>query len=175
MVKPWSIVSWASLIAQLIKKKICLQCRRLWFDPWVWRIGWRRDRLPTPVFLGFPCGSAGKESTCNMGDLASIPGLRRSSGEGKRLPPPVFWPGEFHGLYSPWGHKELDMTEFGEGNLMGKRREEAISNSPGMSIRCGLPIEGNSEHHHCPLRPHPRGPGKSISGSMKSQDSHIEM
>ena len=24
----------------------------------------------------------------------------------KRLPTPVFWPGEFHGLYSPWGHKE---------------------------------------------------------------------
>ena len=24
---------------------------------------------------------------------------------------PVFWPGEFHGLYSPWGRKELDMTE----------------------------------------------------------------
>ena len=29
----------------------------------------------------------------------------------KQLPTPVFWPGEFHGLYSPWGHKELDMTE----------------------------------------------------------------
>ena len=28
----------------------------------------------------------------------------------KRLPTPVFWPGEFHGLYSPWGLKELDMT-----------------------------------------------------------------
>ena len=27
------------------------------------------------------------------------------------LPTPVFWPREFHGLYSPWGHKELDMTE----------------------------------------------------------------
>ena len=27
------------------------------------------------------------------------------------LPTPVFWPGEFHGLYSPWGHKELDTTE----------------------------------------------------------------
>ena len=26
------------------------------------------------------------------------------------LPTPVFWPGEFHGLYSPWGHKELDAT-----------------------------------------------------------------
>ena len=29
----------------------------------------------------------------------------------ERLPTPVFWPGEFRGLYSPWGHKELDMTE----------------------------------------------------------------
>ena len=28
-----------------------------------------------------------------------------------RLPTPVFWPGEVHGLYSPWGHKELDTTE----------------------------------------------------------------
>ena len=28
-----------------------------------------------------------------------------------RLPIPVFWPGEFHGLYSPWGHKESDTTE----------------------------------------------------------------
>ena len=27
------------------------------------------------------------------------------------LPTPVFWPGEFQGLYSPWGHKELDTTE----------------------------------------------------------------
>ena len=29
----------------------------------------------------------------------------------KMLPTPVFWPGEFSGLYSPWGHKELDTTE----------------------------------------------------------------
>ena len=34
-----------------------------------------RDRLPTPVFMGFPCGSAGKESACNAGDVGSIPGL----------------------------------------------------------------------------------------------------
>ena len=44
---------------------------RLGFDPWVGRIPWRRDRLPTPVF----------------------------------------WPGEFCGLYSPWGCKESDMTK----------------------------------------------------------------
>ena len=29
----------------------------------------------------------------------------------ERLPTPVFWPREFHGLYSPWGHKELDTTQ----------------------------------------------------------------
>ena len=38
------------------------------------------------VFSGFPCGSAGKESTCNAGDLGLIPGLRRSPGEGKGSP-----------------------------------------------------------------------------------------
>ena len=30
----------------------------------------------------------------------------------ERLPILVFWPGEFHELHSPWGHKELDMTEW---------------------------------------------------------------
>ena len=52
-------------------------------DSWMGKIHWRRDRLPTPGFLGFPGGSAGKESTCNVGDLYSIPGLGRSPGEGK--------------------------------------------------------------------------------------------
>ena len=37
-------------------------------------------------FLGFPYGSAGKESTCNVGDLGLIPGLGRSPGEGKGYP-----------------------------------------------------------------------------------------
>ena len=36
--------------------------------------------------LGFPGGSDGKESACNAGDLDSIPGLRRSSGEGNGYP-----------------------------------------------------------------------------------------
>ena len=39
-----------------------------------------------PVFLGFPCGSAGKESACNAGDLGLIPGLGRSLGEGEGYP-----------------------------------------------------------------------------------------
>ena len=53
------------------KKRIHLQFRRPGFDPWVGKIPWRKERLPTPVF----------------------------------------WPGEFHGLYSPWGCKELDKTK----------------------------------------------------------------
>ena len=64
------------------------------------------------VIEGFPRGLVGKvskESGCNVGDLGSIPGLGRSPGERERLPIIVFWPGEFHGLYSPWGGKELDM------------------------------------------------------------------
>ena len=44
------------------------------------------DRLSTPVFLGFSGGSAGKESTCNVGELGSIPGLGRSPGERKGYP-----------------------------------------------------------------------------------------
>ena len=55
-------------------------------DSWVGKICWRRDRLPTPVFLGVPCGSAGKESAYNAGDLGLIPGLGRSPGEGKGYP-----------------------------------------------------------------------------------------
>ena len=44
------------------KKKIHLQCRRPWLNFWVSKILWRKNGLPTPVFLGFPGGSAGKES-----------------------------------------------------------------------------------------------------------------
>ena len=44
------------------------------------KIPWRRDRLPTPLFLGFPGGSDGKESACNAGDLGSVPELGRCPG-----------------------------------------------------------------------------------------------
>ena len=56
------------------------------FDSWVGKIWWRRDRLPTPVYVGFPCGSTGKESACKAGDLGLIPRLGRSPGEGKGYP-----------------------------------------------------------------------------------------
>ena len=66
------------------------------------------------MFLGFSCGSAGEESTCNVGDLDSIPGLGRSPGEGKGntlqysgLGNPMdegAWQATVHGV------EELDMT-----------------------------------------------------------------
>ena len=70
---PWWLSWWS----------ILLQCRRPGFHPWVGKIPWRRERRPTPVLLGFLCGSAGKESTCNAGHLGSIPGLGRSLEKGK--------------------------------------------------------------------------------------------
>ena len=63
-----------------------LQCGRPGFNPWVGKVPWRRDRLPTPVFLGLSCGSADKESTCSAGDLGLVPGLRRCPGERKGYP-----------------------------------------------------------------------------------------
>ena len=77
-------VTQASLIAQCIKNPPAMQetpVRFLsWGDPW------RRDRLPTSVFLGFPCVSAGREPAHNVGDLGLIPGLGRSPGEGIGYP-----------------------------------------------------------------------------------------
>ena len=62
--------------------------------------------------MGFPGGSAGKESICNAGDLGSIPRFERSPGEGKG------YPLQYSGLenfmdfiVSPWSLKESDMTE----------------------------------------------------------------
>ena len=65
------------------------------------------DSLPA----GFPNSSVSKESACNAGEPDLIPGSGRPPWRMDRLPTPVFWPGEFNGLYSPWGHKESDMTE----------------------------------------------------------------
>ena len=74
----------ASLVARW--SRIHLQCRRPQVDSWVRKVSWRRATLPTPVFLGFPGGSAGKESACNVGDLGLIPGLGRYPGEGNGYP-----------------------------------------------------------------------------------------
>ena len=86
-------------LAQLVKKPPAMQ--ETLFNSWVGKIRWRRDRLPTPVFLDFPCGSAGKESTCNVGDLGLNPGLVKSPGEGKSYP--LQYSGLENSINSSWG------------------------------------------------------------------------
>ena len=88
----------ASLIAQLVKNLPPIQHTR--FDSWVGKVPWRRDSLPNPVFLGFPCGSADKESACNWGEL----GLTW-------IPLSLAWR-EIPWTVHPWGHKESDTTEW---------------------------------------------------------------
>ena len=65
----------------------------------------KNSLLHTSEVLGFLCGSAGKESACNVGDLGSIPGLGRSPGEGKGSPLQYSGLENSMGLYSPWGHR----------------------------------------------------------------------
>ena len=72
------------MIAQLVKNLPEMQETLFRFLDW--EVPWRRNKLHIPVFLDFPCGSAGKESACNAGDLGSIPGLGRFPGEGKGYP-----------------------------------------------------------------------------------------
>ena len=99
-----------------------------------------------------PCGSAGKESTCSAKTwvqswVGKIPRRR------ERLPTPVFWPREFHGLYSPWGRKESDMTwaTFTH-SLIARRRPEAqpchSPTSPGRMSSKFPAHSGNCDHNH---------------------------
>ena len=74
----------ASLVAQLVKNLPAMQESLVQF------LGWEdlleKGQATTPIFLGFPGGSAGKEPTYSAGGLGSTPGLGRSPGEGKGYP-----------------------------------------------------------------------------------------
>ena len=81
----------------------------------------RHTPLPHHHQSGFPGGLVHKESACNAGDWLQYsrpgfnPWVRKIPWRRKWLPTPVFLPEKFHGQrslvgYSPWGHKELDMT-----------------------------------------------------------------
>ena len=105
---------WASLVAQVVRNP--LQCRRPWFNSWVGKLPCRRDRLSTPVFLGFPGVSDSKETAHNTAYLGLIPALGKSPGGGHCNPLQYSCLENHHGQRSlegcrMWGHKELDKTE----------------------------------------------------------------
>ena len=84
--------------------------------------------------MGFPGGSDGKESACRAGDTGLIPGSGRSPEKGVAthssiLACRISWTEEAGGLYSPWGHKEWDMTELLI--LSGKESFTALPNKSG--------------------------------------------
>ena len=104
-------------------------------------------RAPTPAPLG---GSDSKESACSGGDLGPIPGSGSSLGGGNGNPL-HFLPGEDHGQrslvgYSPWGHKESDMTERLTLSLScppakassGQGSVDALLRPVGLHLCCGL-------------------------------------
>ena len=101
-------------VAQLIKNQPAIQETSV--DSWVRKILWRRNRLPTPVLLGFPGGSDGKVSACNARDLSSIPRLGRSPGGGHGNPLQYSCLENLQGQRhlagcSPWSLKESDTAE----------------------------------------------------------------
>ena len=71
----------------------------------------KKGEAATPVFLGFPCGSAGKKIHPQWGRSRFDPWVGKIPWRRERLPTPVFWPGEFRGPYSPRGRKDSDTTE----------------------------------------------------------------
>ena len=78
------MIIWASLVAQLVKNLPAMQENPIRF------LGWEdpleKGQATDSNILRLPCGSDGKESTCNAGGLGWIPELGRSPGEGKGYP-----------------------------------------------------------------------------------------
>ena len=93
--------------------------------------------------MGFPGGSAGKESAHNVGDLGSIPGLGRIPGGGHGGPfqyPCLENPQGQRSLegHSPWGHKELDTTERLNTEAKNMRESTQVNSERAVPNRRGL-------------------------------------
>ena len=91
-----------SLVAQLVNNSPAIQETLIQF--WVGMIPWRRDRLPTPVFMGF-CGSpVGKESACKVRDLEGFdPWVGKIPWRKAWQPTLIFLPGESSWTEEPRG------------------------------------------------------------------------
>ena len=133
--------------------------------------------------LNFPGGAGGKESTCKYRRcerhgfnpwVAKVPWSR------KWQPKPVFLPGKFHGQrslvgYSPWGRKELDMTEH-------KHTHRSEEVSPAFSLSPEKVLEQKDKHSilqisYCPsdmISVHSTTPGAEIKGKLKECDCRFQ-
>ena len=101
---------------QLYNNKEPLDKFEFGHSSWVRKIPWRRIGYPLQYSWASLVASDGTESTCNAGDLGSIPGLGRSPGGGHGNPLQYSCLENPHGQrnladYSPWDHKESDKAE----------------------------------------------------------------
>ena len=130
----WNCSSSSWMPWWLRRSRICLQGRTPGFHPCIRKIPWRRDRLPTPVFLGFPGGSDSKESACKARDLSSIPESGRSPGKGHDYPLQYscLKPGRLQSMGLSNKHTHiLDLVPGGK-----------ESESPGLQITCPPGVHG---------------------------------
>ena len=102
--------SWRFPDSSVSKESAFILCRRLQFNSWVGTIPWRRHQLTTPVFFTSFVTQLVKNPPA-MQETWFNPWVGMSPWRWERLLTPEFWHGEFHELYSPWHHKESDMTE----------------------------------------------------------------
>ena len=101
---------WASLVSQLVKNSPAMQETPVWF------LG-REDPLEKGYathsnILGLPWWLSWKRIPLQFGRPGFDPWAGKIAWRWERLSNPVFWPGEFHGLYSPWHCKESDRNEW---------------------------------------------------------------
>ena len=73
-------------------------------------LAWRIPKATHSSVLGLPCWLSWERIHWQCKRTGFDPWIGTIPWRRERLPTPVFWPGEFHG-YSPWGHKESDMSE----------------------------------------------------------------
>ena len=103
------LTSWASLIAQLVKNLPAMQETPVWF------LGQEdlleKGQATHSSILGLPLWLSWQRIILQCERPGFKPWVGNITWRRERIPTPVFWPGEFHGLYSPWDHKGLDMTK----------------------------------------------------------------
>ena len=117
--------------------------------------------------MGFLCGSAGKESSCNVVDLGLIPGLRRSLGKGNGYPLQYSGLENSMGCTVRGGHKESDTTEklslSASGHLPGQ------GHLPAQTVCAFLKISAAPLAMHRLIRLSPLSTGPSVLTSSESR------
>ena len=132
---------WASRVAQLVKSPPAL-----WESPgcpWVRKLPWRRARLPTPVFLGFPGGLGGKES---RNPSAVWETWVRSLGREDSLEKGNGNPLQYSCLETPMDRGAWRATVYGVAQSRTQLRDQVQSTDPTPPTAGGL----DETHLHCP-------------------------